>query len=201
MIGIINYGLGNISAFKYAFEKLNCKTKIINNKSDFNSCTHIILPGVGSFDYAIKLINKSGLIGNLYENVMIDKKPLLSVCVGMQMLFESSEEGNSKGLGWIKGKVKKFDKDLNLDLPHMGWNSITLRSIKDEFSKSLNQREFYFLHSYHCVPNDKELIISTAFYGEDFCSCVKKENLIGCQFHPEKSHDAGLDIFSEFIRI
>tara|TARA_B100000886_G_scaffold296523_1_gene223778 strand:+ start:33551 stop:34156 length:606 start_codon:yes stop_codon:yes gene_type:complete len=201
MIGIINYGLGNISAFKYAFDKLNCKTKIINTKSDLNSCTHIILPGVGSFDYAIKLINKSGLVEKLYENVMIHKKPLLTVCVGMQMLFERSDEGKSQGLGWIKGKVKKFDLDLNLDLPHMGWNTITLRSLKDEFCKNLNQREFYFLHSFHCVPDDKEIIISTAFYGEDFCSSIKKENIIGCQFHPEKSHDAGLEIFSEFIKI
>jgi len=200
MIGIIDYGLGNISAFKYAFEKLNCKIKIIIKPQDFDCCSHIILPGVGSFDYAIKLIYESGLIKKLNENVLIQKKPLLSVCVGMQMLFESSEEGSLSGLGWIKGKVKRFDsKSKNLDLPHMGWNKIFINDLNEKFGQNLNQKEFYFLHSYHCIPEDKDLILSSAFYGDYFCASVKKENIIGCQFHPEKSHDAGLAIFSDFI--
>ncbi len=201
MIGIIDYGLGNISAFRYAFEKLNSKTKIIKNQNDFDYCTHIILPGVGSFDYAIKLISQSGLIDKLYENVNVKKKPLLSVCVGMQILFESSEEGNLQGLGWLKGKVKRFDsKYQKLELPHMGWNKITVKSFQEKFGKNLDQKEFYFLHSFHCIPEDEELILSTAFYGDHFCAAVKKDNIIGCQFHPEKSHDAGLEIFSDFIK-
>jgi len=201
MIGIVDYGIGNISAFKNAFERINCETKIIKKKDDFNSCTHLILPGVGSFDYAMNLISQSGFVQELYKNVMIQRKPLLSVCVGMQMLFDTSEEGTLKGLGWIKGEVKKFDLDLNLILPHMGWNSINLKACKEEFSKNSNQKEFYFLHSYHCIPEDKDLIVSTSFYGLDFCACIKKENIIGCQFHPEKSHSAGLEIFSDFIKL
>ncbi len=203
LVGIINYGLGNISAFKYAFKKLNCEVNVISNPDDINLCSHLILPGVGAFDYAIELLKSSGMLDVINKNVLVDKKPILGVCVGMQIFFEKSEEGNNYGLGWIKGNVKKLASSTKntIKLPHMGWNSLGNINEKNKLCFNLENDEFYFLHSYHCVPEDKNLIISNTEYGESFCSSVQFENIIGCQFHPEKSHDAGLGIFSNFLRM
>ena len=203
IVGIINYGLGNISAFKYAFKKLNCEVNVISNPDDINLCSHLILPGVGAFDYAIELLKSSRMLDVINKNVLVDKKPILGVCVGMQIFFEKSEEGNNYGLGWIKGNVKKLASSTKntIKLPHMGWNSLGNINEKNKLCFNLENDEFYFLHSYHCVPEDKNLIISNTEYGESFCSSVQFENIIGCQFHPEKSHDAGLGIFSNFLRM
>ena len=203
LVGIINYGLGNISAFKYAFKKLNCEVKVISNPDDINLCSHLILPGVGAFDYAIELLKSSRMLDVINKNVLVDKKPILGVCVSIQIFFEKSEEGNNYGLGWIKGNVKKLASSTKntIKLPHMGWNSLGNINEKNKLCFNLENDEFYFLHSYHCVPEDKNLIISNTEYGESFCSSVQFENIIGCQFHPEKSHDAGLGIFSNFLRM
>ena len=203
LVGIINYGLGNTSAFKYAFKKLNCEVNVISNPDDINLCSHLILPGVGAFDYAIELLKSSRMLDVINKNVLVDKKPILGVCVGMQIFFEKSEEGNNYGLGWIKGNVKKLASSTKntIKLPHMGWNSLGNINEKNKLCFNLENDEFYFLHSYHCVPEDKNLIISNTEYGESFCSSVQFENIIGCQFHPEKSHDAGLGIFSNFLRM
>ena len=203
LVGIINYGLGNISAFKYAFKKLNCEVNVISNPDDINLCSHLILPGVGAFDYAIELLKSSMMLEVINKNVLSDKKPILGVCVGMQIFFEKSEEGNKSGLGWIKGNVKKLKSSTKntIKLPHMGWNSLENINKKNKLCLNLEHDEFYFLHSYHCVPEDKNLIISNTVYGESFCSSIQFENIIGCQFHPEKSHDAGLGIFSNFLRM
>ena len=126
LVGIINYGLGNTFAFKYAFEKLNCKVNIISNPDDINLCSHLILPGVGAFDFAIELLKSSRMLDVINKNVLFDKKPILGVCVGMQIFFEKSEEGNNYGLGWIKGNVKKLSTETKntIKLPHIGWNSL-----------------------------------------------------------------------------
>ena len=202
-VGIINYGLGNISAFKYAFQRLNCKVFLAENPVDIFSSTHLILPGVGSFDYAISLLNKSNLLDALTENILEIKKPILGICVGMQILFERSEEGSQKGLGWISGDVKKLQSDNSqkILLPHIGWNSIKNNTTTNQLCKNLSNNDFYFLHSYHCVPEDENLIVSTTKYGQNFCSVVQSKNILGCQFHPEKSHDSGLQIFSNFLDI
>ena len=203
LVGIINYGLGNTSAFKYAFKKLNCEVNIISNPDDINLCSHLILPGVGAFDYAIELLKSSRMLEVLNKNVLSDKKPILGVCVGMQIFFEKSEEGHKSGLGWIKGNVKKLPSSNRntIKLPHMGWNSLKNINKRNKLCFNLEHDEFYFLHSYHCVPEDENLIISSTEYGESFCSSIQFENIIGCQFHPEKSHDAGLNIFSNFLRM
>ena len=203
LVGIINYGLGNISAFKYAFKKLNCEVKVISNPDDINLCSHLILPGVGAFDYAIELLKSSRMLEVLNKNVLSDRKPILGVCVGMQIFFEKSEEGHKSGLGWIKGNVKKLASSTKntIKLPHMGWNSLKNINKRNKLCFNLEHDEFYFLHSYHCVPEDENLIISSTEYGENFCSSIQFENIIGCQFHPEKSHDAGLNIFSNFLRM
>ena len=203
LVGIINYGLGNVAAFKYAFQKLNSNVREINKLEDFKKVSHLILPGVGSFDYAINLLKKSEFLSVITDEVLNKKKPILGVCVGMQLLFDKSEEGELKGLGWIKGEVKKLKFDClgKKSLPHMGWNKIKSIDYNQNFCKNLNAEEFYFLHSYHCVPQNKNDICSTTFYGQEFCSAIQSQNICGCQFHPEKSHDAGLKVFSNFLKI
>ena len=202
-VGIINYGIGNVSAFKYAFKKLNCEAYIVDKPEQISDSTHLILPGVGSFDYAMDLIHKSGLISSISEGVLIKKKPILGVCVGMQIIFEKSEEGEKEGFGWIKGKVKKFkfSNAEKIKIPHMGWNTIKNIESENKLCKKLNGHEFYFLHSYYCVPENKDLIISTTEYGAEICAVVQQNNILGCQFHPEKSHDSGLKVLSNFLEI
>ena len=202
-VGIINYGIGNVSAFKYAFKKLNCEAYIVDKPEQISDSTHLILPGVGSFDYAMDLIHKSGLISSISEGVLIKKKPILGVCVGMQIIFEKSEEGEKEGFGWIKGKVKKFkfSNAEKIKIPHMGWNTIKNIESENKLCKELNGHEFYFLHSYYCVPENKDLIISTTEYGAEICAVVQQNNISGCQFHPEKSHDSGLKVLSNFLEI
>lgn len=200
-VGIIDYGLGNIAAFKYAFQKLNCEVIVADKNDDFFTCSHLVLPGVGTFDYAINLLRKSGFLNSLSENVLIKKKPILGICVGMQIFFDCSEEGNLKGLGWIKGSVKKLkiNGKNSVKLPHMGWNIIQEKNSENLLCKNLNNKEFYFLHSFHCVPENKSLIVSSTEYGETFCSVIQDKNISGCQFHPEKSHSSGLEVFSNFL--
>ncbi len=202
-VGIINYGIGNVSAFKYAFKKLNCEAYIVDKPEQISDSTHLILPGVGSFDYAMDLIHKSGLISSISEGVLIKKKPILGVCVGMQIIFAKSEEGEKEGFGWIKGKVKKFkfSNAEKIKIPHMGWNTIKNIESENKLCKKLNGHEFYFLHSYYCVPENKDLIISTTEYGAEICAVVQQNNISGCQFHPEKSHDSGLKVLSNFLEI
>ena len=202
-VGIVNYGLGNISAFNYAFQKLNSEVKIVSSAEEISNCSHLVLPGVGSFDYAMDLLNKSGLRESISDNVIKKKKPILGVCVGMQILFEKSDEGNLEGLGWIKGSVKKLEhyENTKVSLPHMGWNNINEVRLKNVLTMDLNKEEFYFLHSFYCDPDNKEFIVTTTKYAKNFCSIVQNKNIVGCQFHPEKSHVAGLKLLSNFLKI
>jgi len=200
VIGIIDYGLGNIYAFAQVYKNLNFPFKIVSKEDDFKEVTKIVLPGVGSFDEAIEKLETKGFIDQLNELVLERKLPFIGICVGMQILFESSEEGNKKGLCWIKGKVQKF-KVKNLPLPHMGWNNIQIHQ-EDRLLEGLsNNSRFYFLHSYHASFISDEYILATTFYGYNFPSIVKKENIYGIQFHPEKSHHNGLKILENFGRL
>lgn len=200
MIGIIDYGVGNIKAFSNIYKNFDMPYKIVKTKDDFENVTKLILPGVGSFDHAMTSLQNSGMRETLDELVLVKKLPVIGICVGMQMLAKSSDEGELSGLGWIDGVVKKFDKSKieNGPLPHMGWNSL---NIKDEESVlsglDINPR-FYFLHSYYFDCRDKNDVLATASYGEEFECVVNHENIYGIQCHPEKSHHNGMKLLKNF---
>ncbi len=201
MITIVNYGLGNIWAFANLFERLNIKTHIAEKASDIKQASKIILPGVGSFDHAMTLLNKSGMRDELDKQVLINKVPVIGICLGMQIMAKSSDEGNLKGLGWIDGEVKLFDENsikYKTKYPHMGWNSIHQEKGSVILHNLPDESRFYFLHSYYFICNDPKDILTTTHYGINFASSIQKENIIGTQFHPEKSHANGTLLLKNF---
>lgn len=204
MITIIDYGLGNIRAFVNVYERLNIKTKIAHRAEDIKDARKIILPGVGAFDYSMSQLNASGMRDELEKQVLENKIPVVCICVGMQILAKSSDEGNLPGLGWIDGEVKLFDSNLipyKTRLPHMGWNSINPVN-NNPLMVGFNQdSRFYFLHSYYFVCHNEKEIISTTEYGVTFASAVNKENIYGIQFHPEKSHQNGIQLLHNFAKL
>lgn len=202
MIGIIGYGLGNVSAFANIYKKLDIPHNILKKPEDFDGVSKLILPGVGAFDHAMNLFNDSGMREITEELVLNKSIPILGVCVGMQMMAETSEEGECDGLGWIKGNVVKFktsELDDGAPMPHMGWNTVSTES-DHELLTGLKNSRFYFLHSYHMQPENYEYILCKTYYGKSFCSIVKKNNFLGMQCHPEKSHDSGIQFLSNFAK-
>ena len=203
MIGVLNYGLGNVSAFVNIFKKLGVGCKLITNRSDLSGIDRLILPGVGAFDYAIQCFSDSGLREEVDRLVLVEKVPILGVCVGLQMMASSSDEGVLCGLGWIDATVVKFDLDslpAGSPLPHMGWNNLEVVK-EDPLVAGLSDSKFYYLHSFYMVPKNQEQIIGSAFYGEKFCSVVRNENIYGMQCHPEKSHSFGVRFLKNFAEI
>ena len=197
-ICIVDYGIGNIKAFKNIYDKLNINVEIASKKEQFVNATHLILPGVGTFDWAMSKLNESGLRETLDGLVLEKKIPILGICVGMQIMASQSEEGVLSGLNWIEGKILKLDKDIIL--PHMGWNNVKLSNKSDLFN-NIENFEFYFLHSYYYKTEDDKHILSMSKYGNSFTSAIYKENIFGTQFHPEKSDKLGLQIINNFINI
>lgn len=204
MITIINYGLGNISAFVNVYERLNIKTKVAICSDEVKDASKIILPGVGAFDFAMSQLNASGMREEIEKQVLINKIPIMGICVGMQMLAKSSDEGSLDGLGWIDGVVKQFDTSkipYKTQLPHMGWNNINPLCTDPLLSGFNNQSRFYFLHSYFFECHNEENIIATTEYGISYASAVKKDNIYGIQFHPEKSHANGIQLLHNFAKL
>lgn len=201
MIAILDYGLGNIRAFANVYKRLNIPCKVVSDARDLADAAKIILPGVGAFDYAMERLNASGLREPLAENVRHRGIPVLGICIGMHMLARSSEEGNSSGLGWIDGEVKKFDTSMpekGTVLPHMGWNNVQPEHDNPLFRGMDGSSLFYFLHSYCFRCRRGADVIAVTDYGGDFTSAVNFENIYGVQFHPEKSHRWGMQILKNF---
>lgn len=202
MIGILNYGVGNLKAFANIFKNLGFEHKIIEKGDDILSVDKLILPGVGSFDSVMNKLEQANVLEHLSKFALIEKRPLLGVCVGMQILANSSEEGKKKGLGWIKGNVKRFDFSQLSEkpmIPQIGWNEIEVVNKETDLLKNLGVNpHFYFLHSYYFECEDKQDIMASANYGLEFCSAVKRENVYGTQFHPEKSHHNGVQLLKNF---
>jgi len=203
MIGILDYGLGNVMAFSNIYKRLNIPACIITDANKIDSMEKLILPGVGSFDWAIERLNSSSMRDALEESVLEKKTPILGVCVGMQMMATGSDEGSTNGLGWIDARVKHFSKlsNISLDLPHMGWNDVETHHEHPLFKNLQKEAIFYFLHSYYFQENNKSQILATSNYGGIYTSCVFKDNIYGVQFHPEKSHQWGIQLLKNFSEI
>lgn len=204
MISIIDYGLGNVQAFVNVYQRLDIAVNIAKSINDLRDTSKLILPGVGSFDTAMQKFNSSGLRDGVEKMVMEHKMPILGICVGMQMLANSSDEGGMPGLGWVDGKVVKFDKlknSSNQIVPHMGWNKIEPKLNEDLFKNMDGNFRFYFLHSYFFDCLNESNVLSTTDYGFKFTSSVKKNNIYGVQFHPEKSHHFGVQLLQNFSNI
>ena len=204
MISIVDYGLGNIQAFLNIFNKLGIKAQRASNVLQLKEASHLILPGVGHFDHAMKKLNDSNL-RDCMENLVIDLKiPILGICVGMQMLADKSEEGIIPGLGWIPGNVRAFSSNpicSKLPLPHMGWNKLNINQSALISSNNDQLSEYYFLHSYYFDAKDKSTVNATSEYRFKFDAVVNHENIYGVQFHPEKSHECGEKILKNFSTI
>ena len=203
-LGIINLKLNNLFSIYQACHNIGYKTEIIDHKVKKYNHDILILPGVGSFNSAMSYLNKNGIRNRILEFVHKKNKILFSVCLGMQLLFEESAEfGSTKGLGLIKGKVKKLKKQKNIKIPHIGWANIRINSNKKNFiNKRFNKRKYYFIHSYYCLPRyENEVCSFTSFGKTEFCSAVRKNNILGTQFHPEKSGALGLKMLSDLKKL
>lgn len=204
MITIIDYGLGNVLAFVNVYNRLNIPVAVAKSAKDLVNATRLILPGVGSFDHAMQQLDQSGMRQPVEQLVMQNKMPVLGICVGMQMLAKSSDEGELPGLGWIGGKVKKFDlsampRDTNL--PHMGWNDVNPVVNGGLFKGMEQDSQFYFLHSFYFECNQQSNVLAVTDYGGNFSCAVRQENVYGVQFHPEKSHHFGSQLLKNFAEV
>lgn len=204
MIALIDYGVGNIYAFQNVYKRLNIPTKIAKTANDLKDVDKLILPGVGSFDYAMTQLNNSGMRERLDELVLEEKKPVIGICVGMQMMANGSDEGKLDGLKWIDASVKKFDETTIkyiTKLPHMGWNDVSPVQNHPLFIGLENNALFYFLHSFYFHCNNEADSIAKSDYGINFTSSVNHKNIYGIQFHPEKSHHYGEILLHNFSKI
>jgi len=203
MIVIIDYGMGNLGSIHNMLNKVEAQSIITSDLDQINNADKIILPGVGSFDEGMKNIRKLGFESIIYEKVRNGNTPVLGICLGMQLLLGSSEEGNQSGLSLIAGYVKKFEYNQHsLRIPHMGWNELTITQPENQLVIDLPpEQRFYFVHSYYVVCENSEDILFRTNYGVEFTSGLNRDNLWGVQFHPEKSHKFGMKILENFNRI
>jgi imidazole glycerol-phosphate synthase subunit HisH len=204
MIGIIDYGLGNVQAFATMYKRLGIPAAPVRNEDEIAKCDKLILPGVGAFDHAIKLFTESGMRDAVVERVTTGGTPLLGVCVGMQMLAKGSAEGELPGLGLVRGRVEALSalpEAQDLPLPHMGWNDVATRKCARLFAALEDAPRFYFLHSFYFSCSRETDVAATVEYGERFCCAVEQDNVFGVQFHPEKSHHFGAALLRSFAEI
>ncbi|MEW6608430.1 MAG: imidazole glycerol phosphate synthase subunit HisH [bacterium] len=202
MIVIIDYSMGNSGSILNMLKKIGANAISSSKMPDIEKADKLILPGVGAFDNGMTNLNKSGLIPILNEIIFNKKIPILGICLGMQLLAKRSEEGTLSGLGWLDAEVVrfKFDTSCNLKIPHMGWDTVELVKENCMF-KGLEQSRFYFVHSYHVVCHNRLDILAETCYGYNFVSAVQKDNIIGVQFHPEKSHKFGMTLLRNFVEL
>ena len=204
MIGIIDYGSGNVHAIATIYKNLNIRCEILTKPEDLNKADKLILPGVGAFDAVMQQLIDSGIKKELNNLVLNKKVPILGICVGLQVMGDVSEEGKLSGFGWIPGKVKKFNEDKILfkpKLPHMGWNKIKDIQNHSLFVDIDHDFGFYFVHSFYFDCKNKSNVLTSTNYGGEFTSAICSDNIIGTQFHPEKSHGNGVLLFKNFAHL
>ena len=200
IVGVVDYGMGNLHSINRKLHILDVSFKQIKNPDDISDCDKVILPGVGHFGRAMQKLYDQNLVECLNEHALLKKKPILGICLGMQLMTEFSEEGNVKGLGWIKSKIVKFQVEdpHKFKIPHVGWNTVS-----SENSKLLDSQvnEFYFVHSYHAQLPEEKIVVHTSQYDKEFISGFEKDNIFGVQYHPEKSHNQGIELLKKFINL
>jgi len=204
MIAIIDYGSSNIAAVANIYKQLKIPYVVTGIPDELRKADRYILPGVGAFDATMRYLNDSGMIAVLNEQIIGQGRKVMGICVGMQILAESSEEGELAGLGWIPGRVRKIDASLlpnSPKLPHMGWNSINPKDNTRLFEGVDVERGFYFLHNYYFDATDANDVSATMQYGMEMPCAVARANVFGMQFHPEKSHSNGMAVFRNFAEI
>lgn len=202
MTTIINYNLGNPKSIKNMLAYLGIESRISADHADIASADRLILPGVGHFQHGMEQLEQLGLIEILKKEVLENKKPILGICLGMQLLTKHSEEGNLVGLGFIDAQTKKFVlKDSSLKVPHMGWNTVTFQKESKLIQEISENPRYYFVHSYYVDCMNQEDILCATQYGQEFVSGFQHHNIFGLQFHPEKSHKFGMKLLDNFCKI
>jgi imidazole glycerol-phosphate synthase subunit HisH len=202
MICIIDYGVGNLASMQNMLKKIGVPSLISSKKRDIETADKLILPGVGAFDTCAEKLQQSGLLEILSQKVLQDKTPVLGVCVGLQLLLEQSEEGKLQGLGWIKGKIVRFKQEqlpAGTKIPHMGWTDVTVGKPSKLFDSMHEEPRFYFVHSYHAELSDESDALLYADYNYRFVAGIERANIMGVQFHPEKSHKFGMKLLGNFF--
>jgi len=203
MITIIDYGMGNLGSISNMFKRIGVESEVTGNKEKIASAKKILLPGVGAFDAAMERINEGGYREILDRKALQEKVPVFGICLGMQLLTNSSEEGKLPGLGWIPAKTTKFtfENDSKLKVPHMGWNRVYEKNQSLLIRDLPPEPRFYFVHSYYVLAENVNHILTTTNHGVEFNSIIQKENIYGAQFHPEKSHKFGMKLLENFARL
>jgi glutamine amidotransferase len=199
-IAIIDYGAGNPASVLNMLKKIGVEAYVSHLPGDLSQAQKLILPGVGSFDYGMSQLKKNGLIPVLNHLVLEQKRPILGICLGMQLMTNRSEEGSESGLGWVDAETLKFSFEQNkrLRIPHMGWNNAVAKKSNLLFDSQEPEERFYFVHSYHVVCHNGHDILTKTSYGIEFVSSFQSQNIVGVQFHPEKSHRFGCSFLKCF---
>lgn len=198
---IVDYNLGNKASIANMLKRIGVRHKISQNVNEIAEASKLILPGVGHFDAGMRNLKELNLIGALENAVVKNKRPILGICLGMQLMTLQSEEGSEKGLGWLQAETKKFvSNQTQLKVPHMGWNYIQATQPNPLFDNQLLNR-YYFVHSYYVTCFQEQDVIGTCNYILNFCCSFQRENIFGCQFHPEKSHRFGMQLMKQFAEL
>lgn len=200
MINIVNYGLGNLGSIKNMLHRLGVESRIAEDPSEIENASKIILPGVGAFDAGMNNLKQQGWLDVLHKKAMVEKVPVLGICLGMQLMTNNSEEGDLPGLGWIDASTRKFTFEAGAPykVPHMGWNVVNVQKASNIIKLDAEEKRFYFVHSYYVALKDSQLTLGSTQFGHAFCSAFESGNIIGVQFHPEKSHKFGMQLLKNF---